>query len=368
MMIRGLAASLLCLLLTACVTGGKTTHLEGQDSLRAEWEPRVAKIREISPNRGLRVNQVIRKVAFGSCMDQNLPQPVWEALNQDKPDLFIALGDNVYASASKDKPISEMYLRQLQNPQLLEFRKNVPWVGVWDDHDFGVNDGGGDHPEFEEAKASFLAFLPNSDKVIPPDQKGNFHSIIIGNKPSTLQLIMLDTRTYRSELKIDPDPNPLKRYLPHNENVGTILGEKQWAWLENELQKPANLRVLVSSIQVLPQEHGFEKWQNHPHERERLINLIKRFKLKNIVILSGDRHISEVSKLRLSKRNQLVEVTSSALNKGSSLKDEPNKLRSGQIYGKPNYGIFEIDYGRRRLNYIMKSVDGEVLKNTRINF
>ncbi|MCS6837907.1 MAG: alkaline phosphatase family protein [Bdellovibrionaceae bacterium] len=324
----------------------------------------VTAILQKSPNAPLKINQNIRRIAFGSCMDQHYAQPVWEALNRDQVDLFIGLGDLVYASAPADKPMGKAYLEQIEkNPQLIEFRKKVPWLGVWDDHDFGINDGGGHHPEYSEAKSLLMAFLPNSAKVMPPEEeKGVYHSVILGNKPQTLQIIFLDTRTHRSPLLPHPEAknNPKLRYSPSDDPQARFLSEEQWAWLEQEFMKPANVRLLISSIQVLPDQHGFEKWGNFPKERERLLQLIKKHRLKNLVILSGDRHFSEVSRVPLNKKRFLYEITSSGLNRESNLMDEKNPFRvNGSAYFKPNYGLIEIDYARGRIIYQTKDQMGQ---------
>lgn len=328
----------------------------------------VSMIIKNSPNKSLRVGEVIQTIGFGSCMDQNYPQPIWATLKKENLDLFIATGDIVYASLPKDKPISKAYLRQIENSDLNNFRAMVPWIGVWDDHDFGVNDGGGDHPEFEEAKRHLHAFLPNSSKVTPPNQKGIYHSVILGNKPKTLQVILLDTRTFRSPLASDTSGNRYKRYRATLDTNSTILGDEQWAWLETELQKPANFRILVSSIQVLPDQHGFEKWGNFPHERKRLLSLLERYKLKNLIIVSGDRHFSETSQLKLNKKKSLLEFTSSGLNKSSQLYDEQNSLRIGKAQFAPNFGILTIDYMKRTANYQVRSQDGQTVHEHLIHF
>ena len=37
-----------------------------------------------------------RRIAFGSCCDQDKPQPIWDAIIETQPELFIFLGDNIY--------------------------------------------------------------------------------------------------------------------------------------------------------------------------------------------------------------------------------------------------------------------------------
>ena len=317
----------------------------------------------------LRVNQVIRRFAIGSCMDQNEPQPVWSSLLREPAlDLFIAAGDIVYASSAKDKPITQAYQKQRANPDIQAFQQQVPWIGVWDDHDFGVNDGGGPHPELEEARQQLLTFLPNSALVIDPNLKGVYHSFIIGNKPQTTQFILLDTRTFRSPLTPDTSGQPLRRYQPTTDRQTTLLGEEQWRWLENELQRPANVRFLVSSIQVIPEEHGFEKWANFPHEREKLWSLLKKYKINNLFIISGDRHLSEISEFKLPKKQRILEITASGLNKSSQLAEEINRYRKGKMILQSNYTVIETDFKKRQIIVQVKSVQGDLLREERFGF
>ena len=74
-----------------------------------------------------------------------------------------------------------------------------------------------------------------------------------------------------------------------------MLGEDQWAWLEEQLRTPAEVRLIASSIQVVAEDHGWEKWMNFPHERERLYRLIRETRAEGVVFLSGDRHLAELS-------------------------------------------------------------------------
>jgi len=140
------------------------------------------------------------------------------------------------------------------------------------------------------------------------------------------------------------------RYLPDENSDSSILGDEQWAWLVEELKKPAELRLLVSSIQVIPNEHGWEKWGNLPRERKKLLDVI-RDNATNVIILSGDRHLSEISLLPPETDGgpffPLYEVTSSGLNQ-TGLPEEENRFRveGTEIYNQPNFGLIEVDWER----------------------
>ena len=90
---------------------------------------------------------------------------------------------------------------------------------------------------------------------------------------------------------------PNRLYQPNTAEDATVLGAAQWKWLQNELNSSdADFNLIVSSIQFLSGEHGFETWGNFPKEVEKLEKMIVGSKAKGVMILSGDRHISEFSK------------------------------------------------------------------------
>lgn len=87
-----------------------------------------------------------------------------------------------------------------------------------------------------------------------------------------------------------------ERYLPDTdpESSETILGEEQWAWLEEQFSQPATVRVVVASFQLAVVGHGFERWGLLPAELQRFYDLIESTRANGVVILSGDRHIGAI--------------------------------------------------------------------------
>lgn len=302
----------------------------------------------------------LQKIAFGSCAHQKKPQPIWTTIAAAGPDLYIGLGDNVYASKPEDQPIAEAYRLQSQVPEFKAFRAKTPVIGVWDDHDFGSNDGGAENPLIGEAKAAYTEFFPADAKMIPADRKGVYHSFVFGESPRKVQIVLLDTRTYRSPLEKNPAPaHPLDIFQATKDTTKTILGEEQWKWLEEELKKPADLRLVVTSIQMLPDEHGFEKWANFPHERARFLDLLKKLNVRNAVLLSGDRHLGEISKEKLPQIGELHEVTASGINRPSNLEGEKNSRRLGRNYLQANFGWAQIDWDKREVHFELRDQQGQ---------
>ena len=128
--------------------------------------------------------------------------------------------------------------------------------------------------------------------------------------------------------------------------TGNVLGEAQWKWLENELRNStANLNILCSSVQVISNEHGYEKWGNFPNERKRLFDLLVKTQPKNLMIVSGDRHMAEISKMDIKGLPYpLYDFTSSGLTHTRSGTSENNMHRVGDMFVKKNFGILKVKW------------------------
>src|SRR5262249_41922243 len=144
----------------------------------------------------------------------------------------------------------------------------------------------------------------------------------------------------------------------------TMLGETQWKWLEEQLKVPAKVRLLVSSIQVVAEDHGHEKWMNLPLERERLYKVLRDSKASGVIVLSGDRHLAELSLMDAGIGYPLYDLTSSGLNQGSKKwrRLETNKHRVATMNQGDNFGMVLIDWEKTapRIRLQIRDVEGEV--------
>lgn len=315
---------------------------------------------------------VLRRIAFGSCIDQARPQAIWDAVIADKPDLFIFGGDNVYASQApwSAARLSQAYQQQARVPGFERLRQTVPHMAIWDDHDYGANDGGAEFPHKEASKEAFLRFwnAPAGDARRTRD--GIYHAKVFGTPGRRVQVILLDTRWFRSPLKITDDRGKpgKERYLPDADPGKTMLGEAQWLWLEAQLRTLAEIRLVVSSIQVLAEGHGWERWGNLPRERERLYRLVSDTQAGGVVFLSGDRHIGALYRESAGSRYPLYEITSSGITHpwASAAEAGPNRL--GDLVSERHYGSVDIDWDARSLRLSLKDERGGVLRSQLIPF
>jgi alkaline phosphatase D len=314
----------------------------------------------------------LTRIAFGSCAEQADSQPIWDAILAYKPELFIFAGDNVYGDFNTPdaSPLRKAYAGADAIAGYNKLRDSVNHLAVWDDHDYGVNDGGGDFPYKALSKDLFLDFwkVPASD--VRRTREGIYDSHIVGPAGMRVQIILLDVRWFRSPLKrTDQRGAPGKeRYLPDPDPAKTMLGATQWAWLAEELRKPAQLRLLVSSIQVLAEGHGWERWGNFPLERQKLIDAIRETRATGVVLLSGDRHIGALYREAPSDMPPLYEMTSSGINKAFSAAKEPGPNRLGALYAAPNFGIIDIDWWARRVTLALRDEGGTTQRSATIAF
>ncbi len=300
--------------------------------------------------------QSIQRIAFGSCNKVHLPQPLWSKVSAEHPELFIWTGDAVYADTEDMATLSELYRQQLQQPEYAAFQTTgVPIVGVYDDHDYGENNGGKDFLQKKVSQQLFLDFIGEPKNSPRRRQEGIYTSYRFGPKGQSVKLLMLDVRYNRDT----PGPQ------------ADLLGAPQWAWLERELLSPdADLVLLVSSTQVLPFEHRFEKWSNFPDAHQRLLKLIDRAPQVPILIISGDRHFAEFSREKLPSGRTIYEVTSSGLThsyRAFEAEKNLNSLRQGPVLTRLNYGLLEIDWARGQLRVEVKDINRTAVINQKIS-
>lgn len=328
------------------------------------------------------------RFAFGSCIRHEKAQHVWDAVRATRPDVWIWLGDNIYAdiprpgtgSAELDSKVvlgrmPAMYEAMDSIDGYARLKAACRVLGTWDDHDYGINDAGAEFPGKARSQQLFLDFLgepESSDRRATP---GVYASSSFGPEGRRVQVILLDTRYFRSPLVKGDNPRENwsagypGSYAPSTDPEATILGAEQWRWLATVLSRPAELRIIASSIQVIANDHRFEKWGNFPAERRRLMQLIRDSGAGGVLFISGDRHAGEISRFDPRRGEPgsfvdvgypLYDVTSSALTNSAptapgedenssragfvQYSNERNRHRIGSHIRYNNFGTIEIDW------------------------
>src|SRR3954462_2449672 len=222
----------------------------------------------------------VSHIAFGSCCRQDKPAPIWESIAAQKPQRFLFIGDNIYGDSQDMAVLRAKWKLLTDMPGYQKLQAACPILATWDDHDYGLDDGGRDYPKRKESQQLFLDVFGEPADSPRRKREGVYDATIVGPPGQRVQFILLDTRYHRSPLtkgKQEAEEGEGIRgpYVPSSDPAATMLGDAQWKWLPPPLPQQAEVRILASSIQVIAEEHGSEKWGNFPQERQRLFRTIK---------------------------------------------------------------------------------------------
>lgn len=293
--------------------------------------------------------QPLQTIAFGSCSHEDDTLQLWDEIASQKPNLWIWMGDNIYGDTHDMAILKKKYDIQKARPDYQRLLRTCRVIGTWDDHDYGINDGGKFFSKKEQSKKIALDFLDVPANAKVRKHPGIYDSYVYGPKDKQVKVILLDTRTFRDTVILSDKPG--HRYDPNP--TGDILGNAQWKWLEKELKNSkADLNIIVSSIQFLADDHYYEKWGNFPTARKRMFDLLLKIKPHNTFFISGDRHIGEVSRTTVTGLPYaLYDFTSSGLtHTWEDARDEKNSLRVGQLIIQKNYGLIRINWNDKLPN------------------
>ncbi len=285
-------------------------------------------------------NASATKISFGSCGAQTLPQPLLSIAADQNPDLYIFLGDNIYADTEDMETMRDEYKLLCTKEEFIELKTSTPVLAVWDDHDYGYNDAGLEYPKKVEAKQIFMEFWGETDNAERMSHTGIYDAKIIGEAGKRVQIILLDTRYFRTAISTLAG-NPFF-YVENFDPNATMLGNEQWAWLEQQLLKPADIRIIASSQQFCVEHNNYEAWANFPLEQEKMYDLIASTNASGVLFISGDVHYSELSKREPSNTYPLYDLTSSGITGTST--PVANQYREGNASAINNIGVIDIDW------------------------
>tara|TARA_B100000609_G_scaffold164210_1_gene136540 strand:- start:9065 stop:10459 length:1395 start_codon:yes stop_codon:yes gene_type:complete len=290
------------------------------------------------------------KVVIASCMDDQFPEVqkiMWNHVWEKNPDALFLIGDNVYADAHLDvlthkkiKPGDGEAYRALITPKnlegryiqtrqdLLNFRmkKLIPTFSVWDDHDYGSNNGGEDFAYKSEVTKFFTQFFPVENLGKSFAEKGPGVSSVI--RFSKVDVFLLDDRSFRTSQ--------------------THFGKEQSEWLFQNLN-PKKLSVLVSGDQWFGGYHKFESFEgNQPEDFKNFLQKLKSKKAK-VFFVSGDRHLTEIMKVAKKHTGfKTFEVTTSGIHANmypGAFKRDPSPNQLIGVDGEFNFSTFTFHSG-----------------------
>jgi alkaline phosphatase D len=345
----------------------------------------------------------LEKLAFGSCHKRKYANaPIWESVKAEEADAWLWTGDAVYPPARGIASVAlleEEYRQMKENTTLgySDFKPPAGIYGSWDDHDYGGNDAGDEMPAKKARATAFWDFLG----LNPPgvDRQGLYSTVSWGTAPEKVQAILLDTRwnrqnhcvpSFATRLPLGAGIACVTRWLSAGlwprlcSPSALLLGEEQWAWLEDLLsseENDASVMVIVSSIQVFTTNPVMESWGHFPAERDRLVRLLsKASERQGIVLLSGDVHHGEIldpAATTSAAAASFLEVTSSGLTHDCSMPfygamcqplldgfADHRFASSSNYYIGRNYGSLSVDWSSRTFTVQVHNVTGASVLTT----
>lgn len=269
------------------------------------------------------------RICFGSCNYQYNSQSHWSVIGAQKPDLWVWLGDNIYGDTRNMNTLESKY-KAFKKSEYGDFIKKVPVEGIWDDHDFGENNGNRTYPFKKESQDLHLDFFDVDKSDLRREREGIYYSKTYFN--GLIKIYYLDCRYFKEE---------------ETGRRREFLGEAQWQWLEKEIKSSqSEINIFASSIGVLLNRLFLtEDWAEFPTEKKRLMDLVGDNEVSGAFFLSGDKHFGAMVSRKFShgwKRVRYHEFQSSGLTHVTS---ERNLNLVARLYGKKNV-VTERNFGQ----------------------
>lgn len=290
------------------------------------------------------------QVGFGGGAAYYPPtERMWDTILAHKPLAFLFLGDNIYIDAPTKPDIQRYgYYRRQSRPEFRRFTAATAIYAVWDDHDFATNDC---VPGPDVAKPAwkipcwrlFAENWTNPAYGGGETQPGCWFDFSIGD----VDFILTDSRYYRTDPK---QPNP------------SMLGPAQLQWtLERLKASKATFKVLANGVPwALGAKPGsLDTWEGYPEERKAILDCIEHDRIGGVVLLSADRHRSDLWKLERDVGYPLYEFESSRLTNQHVHPKVKGALFS--YNAKQSFGLLTFDTTKAdpEVTYEIYSIDGE---------
>ncbi len=289
-------------------------------------------------------------IAFGSgarYVPEN--EGIWRTMAKKGPLAYLGLGDNVYIDATERRDVQRLhYYRRMLRKEYREFIAQTAIYAVWDDHDLGANDcAGGPGLKKLWKLPNLNVFKQNWNNPFyshDPKAPGTWHNFTMGD----VEFFMLDGRFYRTDQKDE------------NDTTNTMLGQEQKRWLLQTLkQSTAKFKILCSGTMWhdLADKDGKDSWAGprFRDERNEIFDLINNEKINGIILISGDRHRTEIWKTERPKGYPLYEFLSA---KVTNMHSHPTRKQAEWSYNEGNFwGALEFDFSEADPTVIFKAIN-----------
>ena len=309
-------------------------------------------------------------VAVGSCnyiSEEALDRPgkpygsgysIYETIASKNPDIMVWGGDNIYlreADWDSQTGINYRYTHSRSIKEMQPLLAKTQNFAIWDDHDFGPNDGDRGFYHKNLTQKAFRNFWANKTYGMDDNQNEGVYSTF---NWGDAQFFLLDNRYFKS---------------PNDRKTGKreMLGDDQLEWLiDNLVTSNAVFKIIIIGGQVLNTEAIYENYSNYSDEKSKLLKEIQDNKIKGVFFISGDRHFSELAMQTRENTYSLYDWTVSPLTSGvvpadKTINEKNTNRVEGSMFNVNSFGnlIFSGDKKNRQMKLVLFDKDGKELWN-----
>lgn len=222
------------------------------------------------------------RLAISSCAKEDAgSRAVWQRMAAEKVDAVVLIGDTPYIDSTDLAVQTRRHQEFAAVPEYQALLRSRPCWWTWDDHDFAGNDCSGLAVGKENSRLVFTRYRPQ--KEFGDGQEGIYTKFRYG----PVEVFLLDARWF--SMTAASYANPVKP---------TLLGEKQWQWLQaGLLASNAPFKLLACGMIWDDKENKeLDDWGSYTHERKALEKFIGDNKIPGVIYVGGDIHASRVLK------------------------------------------------------------------------
>lgn len=303
--------------------------------------------------------------ALGSCAFINDPQitgaaaggsyEIFDSIAQKSPEMMLWMGDNIYLLPPdfySREAMSYRYQQSRALPELQNLFANVPQYAIWDDHDYGIDNSDRTYRMRDASLATFKNYWPNPSFGLP-ETPGIFTRF----EKSDVEFFLTDNRYYRA-------PNA------YADPQRDFFGKAQWQWLKESLSSSqATFKFIVLGNETLNTLTPSENMHSYTQAYQDFLDWLAQSKIPGIVLLSGDRHHTELLKLERPGTYPLYEwcvspLTSKAYPPYPVEQNLPIRV-PGSLYTERNFGMVEVSGPPEDRQLILKRYNVQGQENWR---
>lgn len=280
------------------------------------------------------------KFAFGNSLKSESQRSGLRAAMDNDILFFLNTGDLHYDNINKADVglFRNSYQKAFLRKDMAYMGKRVPFVYIWDDHDYGPNNSDKTAPGRLESGRAYRECIPHYPMVASEQNGAIYQAFTVNNT----RFVVTDLRSMRNQNK-----------KPDNEQK-TMMGEEQLTWFLNEIMESSEKYPLVIWVSSVPytaeKKEGEDDWGGFSYERRVIANFVKENNIHNLMIVSGDAHCILYNNGAENNYSDyegegLFEILASPLdNWATSVKGGPwtevYKPEQGQLV----YGMVAVDY------------------------